>query len=57
MDNPYELDGNDSHGYICQDCRYFQAGTCTEEDEDGEICNRFELPKSKRDKEIDDAWN
>lgn len=57
MQNPYDKDGNDSYGYICQDCRFFQAGTCTEEDEEGEICNRFELPKSKSDKEIDDAWN
>lgn len=43
--NPYDKDGNDSHGYVCQDCRYYQSGRCTEEDEGGEICTRFELPR------------
>ena len=45
MNNPYDKDGNDSHGYVCQDCRYYQRGRCTEEDEGGEICEYFELPK------------
>ena len=43
--NPYDNDCNDSHGYVCQDCRFYQNGKCTEEDEGGEICEYFELPK------------
>lgn len=45
MENPYDKEGNDSHGYVCQDCRYYKNGKCTEEDEDGEICEYFDLPK------------
>lgn len=54
MNNSYDLDGNDSHGYVCQDCYYFQNGKCPEEDEGGTICNRFELPRVKEE-EFDDA--
>lgn len=47
MENPYEIDSNDSHGYVCQDCRYFQSGRCAEEDEGGEICSRFKTSREK----------
>jgi hypothetical protein len=26
----------------CKDCRRYQNGRCAEEDEDGEICEKFE---------------
>ena len=26
----------------CKDCIRYQSGRCAEEDEDGEICDRFE---------------
>lgn len=45
MENPYDAESNEDHGYVCQDCRYFQSGRCAEEDEGGEICSRFELPR------------
>ncbi len=47
MNNPNDVDCND---YICQDCKHFQSGICPEEDEFGIICNRFELPRQKRNK-------
>ena len=31
--------------HTCQDCVYFKSGRCPEEDEDGEICDKFRLPK------------
>lgn len=51
MENPYEVESNDSHGYVCQDCRYFQSGRCAEEDEGGEICSRFKTAIEKEGKE------
>lgn len=26
----------------CKDCKYYQNGKCLEEDEDGEVCEKFE---------------
>lgn len=33
----------------CKDCIRYQSGRCTEEDEDGEICERFEPVKEEDD--------
>lgn len=41
MQNPQENLSNESHGYVCGDCRRFMNGKCPEEDEGGEICSRF----------------
>ena len=41
--NPYEFESNSDHGYVCQDCRDFRSGRCPEEDDGGEICERFKL--------------
>ena len=36
----------------CEDCKHFQSGRCTEEDEEGEICERFH-PAEKGDNNDD----
>lgn len=41
MQNPREMPSNESIGYVCGDCKMFINGKCTEEDEGGEICQRF----------------
>lgn len=48
--NPHEIDSNEDHGYICEDCRRFQDGRCHQEDECGEICQYFELGGEKNDR-------
>lgn len=55
--NPYEIESNEDHGYVCQDCKHYKSGRCAEEDEGGEICTRFELPKRgsyEYDKEVEE---
>ena len=31
----------------CKDCKYYQNGKCPEEDEDGEVCEKFEQIKEE----------
>lgn len=33
----------------CKDCTDFQSGRCLEEDEEGEICERFQKSEDNRD--------
>lgn len=35
--------------YVCGDCHRFLSGRCNEEDEEGEICDRFEPEEKEGD--------
>lgn len=50
MQNPYDDVSNDSFGYVCQDCKYFENG-CNQQDDGGCICTRFRLPN--KDEEVE----